>query len=254
MAFNNNTMNSTANLQQRGESISYKSEDAKYAKRLKRDLQSYRLPTRLRKQYRLASSHCSPVFLDKTNLTPGLLDEGLRREVQESRFLIVICSRHAHDRSRHLDDELKFFLEGGGDRSHILPFIVDESDNAVEECFPKALQELCRTQDIVGANIHDDGWRTAVIKLIASMLGIKRVELEAEDRKRTLVKRVTAAALMTSMLVVGMLCWNYFRPTLKYYIDYTGQTESRLCVNTDLPEWKMSMMREAMGPRQVTME
>lgn len=204
--------------------ISYKSEDAKYAKRLKRDLHSYRLPAKTRKANKGINLHCKPVFLDKTNLTPGLLDEELRSEVQDSKYLIVICSRNAKAHSKHLDDELRFFLEGGGDRSRIIPFIIDKSDHTVEECFPKGLADLCKEEDIVGANIHDAGWRTALLKVIASILGIKRVELEADDYRRRKFYRYISAVLCVAALIGGFFCWDFFRTKTKYYIDYTEKS------------------------------
>lgn len=204
--------------------ISYKSEDAKYAKRLKKYLHSYRLPAKTRKANKGINLQCKPVFLDKTNLTPGPLDEGLRSEVQDSKYLIVICSRNAKAHSAHLDDELRFFLEGGGDRSRIIPFIIDKSDYTVEECFPKGLADLCKEEDIVGANIHDAGWRTALLKVIASLLDIKRVELEADDYRRRRFYRFMIAVLCVAALISGIFCWDFFRTKTKYYIDYTEKS------------------------------
>lgn len=57
--------------------ISYKSEDAKWARWLKKQLLRYRLPVKTRKAHSDLPKRISPIFLDKTNLTPGLLDEGL---------------------------------------------------------------------------------------------------------------------------------------------------------------------------------
>ena len=118
--------------------ISYKSEDAKWARWLKRKLQQYRLPIKTHNKYSNLPRRCSPIFLDKTNLTPGFLDRGLCSEVQSSKYIIVICSHSAHNNSKYLDDELQYFLDGGGDAGHVIPFIFDDSKNVVEECFPKA--------------------------------------------------------------------------------------------------------------------
>ena len=115
---------------------------------------------------------------------PGALDSGLSSEVQSARYLIVICSRAAKENSKYLDDELKYFLEGSGDISRVIPFIVDKSDHPVEECFPNYLAELCKTQNIVGVSIYDDGKRSALLRIIAAMLGIKREELESDDLRR----------------------------------------------------------------------
>ena len=106
--------------------ISYKREDKKWAKWLQRNLQSYRLPTRICRQNRELPKRLSPVFLDVENLTSGRLGEPLRSETQASKFLIVICSRHAHDHSTYLDQEIRFFLETH-QATHVIPFIVDDS-------------------------------------------------------------------------------------------------------------------------------
>ena len=161
--------------------ISYKSEDAKWARWLKQQLQRYRLPAKTHKKHRELPRRCSPIFLDKTNLTPGILDEGLKREVQSSKFLIIICSRHAHDKSFYLDNELRYFLDNG-EISRVIPFIVDETRDPVMDCFPKGLADLCREQDIVGVNVHDGGRRAALLKVIAAMLGLRLRNWKARIR------------------------------------------------------------------------
>lgn len=164
--------------------ISHKSEDIGVAKRLRRSLQMYRLPAATHKRYPKLQRRCSPVFLDSSDLTPGFLDKGLREEVSSSKFLIIICSAHAHAESRYLDDELRYFLESGGTPDRVIPFIVDKCDAPEKECFPQGLIDLCEDQTIVGPNIFDDGWHSAVLKVVARMHGIKRVELENDDRRR----------------------------------------------------------------------
>ena len=201
--------------------ISYKSEDAAWARWLKRQLQLYRLPAKTHRAHRNLPRRCGPIFLDKTNLTPGLLEAGLRSEVQCSRYLIVICSRHARANSRFLDEELSYFLGGGGDLSCVIPVIVDESKHPVEECFPARLAELCREREIVGVNIHDDGKRIALLKIIAAMLGLRREELESDDlrRRRKLCAVCTAAVLFLGCC--GVWYWDYCREKTAYYLDYT---------------------------------
>ncbi len=200
--------------------ISYKSADEKWARWLKRNLQRYRLPARTHRKHPQIGLRCSPVFLDKTNLTPGLLDSGLLDEVQSARFLIVICSRAAQENSRYLDAELRYFLEGSGDLSRVIPFIVDESRNPVEECFPAYLAQLCRERDIAGVSVHDDGRRSALLRLIAAMLGIKREELESDDLRRRRRQHLFAAALALLLLAGSGFCWDYFRIKTAYFTDY----------------------------------
>ena len=201
--------------------ISYKSADEKWARWLKRNLQRYRLPARTHKKYPDSHRRCSPVFLDKTNLTPGLLESGLTEEVQSSRYLIVICSRKAAESSKYLDDELRYFLEGSGDLSRVIPFIVDKSDHPVEECFPKYLAELCKERDIAGVSIYDDGKRSALLRIVAAMLGIKREELESDDRRRRRRHGLVAALLALLLLAGAWKAYDYYVPKTKYYVDYT---------------------------------
>ncbi|MBQ4257728.1 MAG: toll/interleukin-1 receptor domain-containing protein, partial [Clostridia bacterium] len=205
--------------------ISYRRTDSRWANWLKRRLQSYRLPQRTRRNHRDLPQRFSPVFLDKTNLTPGLLDEGLRAEVQASKYLIVICSRAAREKSQYLDDEIQYFLDGGGDPSRISPFIVDPSPRPEEECFPLRLRELCKKQTILGANIYDSGKRSAFLKVIARMHGLRLEEIESDDtrrrRKKTLIASLSGAAFLLCAAAAGYFCWDYYSPKTAYYLDYT---------------------------------
>ena len=57
--------------------ISYRRTDSAWASWLKRQLLSYKLPRRTLKHHPALPQRFGAVFLDKTNLTPGLLDERL---------------------------------------------------------------------------------------------------------------------------------------------------------------------------------
>lgn len=204
--------------------ISYRRTDSFWASWLKRRLQSYRLPQRTRKRRQELPQRFNAVFLDKTNLTPGILDERLRSEVQASKFLIVICSRSAKEKPEYLDQEIRFFLDGGGSPSRIIPFIVDDAPRPETECFPPMLQELCRQQTILGANVHDSGRRDAFLKVIAYMHGLRLEEIENDDhrrRRRTLALSAAGAAAALAGLGFGIYCWwDYNAPKTAYFQDY----------------------------------
>lgn len=204
--------------------ISYKREDSKWANWLKRGLQTYRLPVRTHRQHPTLPRRLNPIFLDRTNLTPGYLDDGLRSEVQDSKFLIVICSHYARKQSTYLDMEIRDFLEGGGDPSRIIPFIVEASGKPEEECFPEALRVLNDERAILGANIYDSGRHTAFLKTVAYMQGLKLEELESEDtrqrRRRRQAIALCACALAAVFAAAACYCWDYFMPKTEYYVDY----------------------------------
>ena len=214
--------------------ISYKREDERWAKWLQRKLQSYHLPAAVCKEYKDLPKRLSPIFRDKTNLRPGILDEELRKEVQSAKYLIVICSKEAHDKSENLDKEIRYFVKGDGtpdeiidgrkNSNRIIPFIVDKSEQPEKECFPLFLQELCKTETILGANIHEEGRFRALIKTIAYMLGVKLetiLPFELQRRRRNLASIIAASlALLTGLGIGGYRYWDYYVPKTAYYLQY----------------------------------
>ena len=72
--------------------ISYSHKDMKIAKRLKKRLQSYHLPTKLHKTYPTLPKKLGPIFIDEERLTGGVLQEAIRDNLGSSNYLILICS------------------------------------------------------------------------------------------------------------------------------------------------------------------
>ena len=204
--------------------ISYKREDGKWAEWLQRKLQSYRLPSKLCRQYQTLQQRCDPIFLDKTDLKPGYLEDGLQSEVREAKFLIIICSRACNANSKYIDLETQLFLDSGGDPSRIIPFIVDNEKEPEKTCFPKRLQELCAKRSIVGANVHEQGKRRAFLKVVAYMHGLKVQEVENNDdrrrRRNLLIGTAVSAAALTVAGIGGYAYWDFFVPKIAYYQDY----------------------------------
>jgi hypothetical protein len=81
-----------------------------------------------------------PVFRDKTDLTSGVLSEQLHNELEQSKFLIVICSPSCAN-SSWVNKEVATFIEEGR-TEFIIPFIVEgvpHANNPEKECFPEKL-------------------------------------------------------------------------------------------------------------------
>ncbi|MBR5407666.1 MAG: toll/interleukin-1 receptor domain-containing protein [Lachnospiraceae bacterium] len=207
--------------------ISYKRADYKWAKWIRERLQSYRLPYSTCRRYKgMLARRFNPVFLDKTNLTPGMLEEGLRSEVQSSKYLIVICSHAAREDSKYLDEEIQFFLDGGGDISRIIPFIVDEYNDPVNDTFPLRLQKACEesSEEVFCIDAVSLGRKNAFMELVAYMHGLTSAEIKRDDLKRS-VLRTAASTAMIAALVSGSLYAryryvDYHSEKAAYYIDY----------------------------------
>ena len=73
-------------------SYSHNRSDMKWAKWLQRKLESYRLPSFLLKQMPHLPKRLRPIFRDQTDLGITHLEEGIREELRDSRYLIVVCS------------------------------------------------------------------------------------------------------------------------------------------------------------------
>lgn len=69
--------------------ISYRRTDSRWAHWLQRMLHSYKLPSRICRSYQHLPKRLTPVFMDKSDLGPGLLAESLRDQAAASKYLIA---------------------------------------------------------------------------------------------------------------------------------------------------------------------
>ncbi|MBQ8256754.1 MAG: toll/interleukin-1 receptor domain-containing protein [Bacteroidaceae bacterium] len=201
--------------------ISYSSQDEKWAKWLHTSLEHYNLPTALCKQNPAIPKCVRPVFWYKHDLSGTTLSESLVRELNNSLYLIVICSPSSA-RSPWVNDEVKAFIaQGKSDK--IIPFIVDgepHSPNAENECFPPALLSLPREKEIRGINVREQGKSHALVDVIATMFGISFDTLWQRHRRRRIRLYSYAAFAILAAIILGIFYWDYNRATYEYYADY----------------------------------
>ncbi len=207
--------------------ISYSHKDQKWADWLHRKLENYRLPNAVRREAEgRLPKHIRPVFRDKTDIGVGSLSQSLRKELEDSRFLIVICSPNSAN-SEWVSREIDHFRQmGRGER--IIPFIVEGHPHAGEpsrECYPSALRES--GDELLGVSVPELKQEPALVKVVAAILGLKFDQLwqrhKRRERQRTLC---LAAALCTLcfMTLGGLaLLWDYNREKTAYYTDYVEE-------------------------------
>lgn len=203
--------------------ISYKRADYNFAKWLREKLSAYKLPLSTYNFYeKKIARKTSPVFLDKVNLTPGMLDNSLMEEVQASKYLIVLCSTAAHDNSKYLDEEISFFLEGGGAVSNIVAVVLEKNDDPVENCFPLKLKEVWQEYpELQIINAAVEGKKKAFLGLVAYMHGIDISTLKKGERRRKLLISGFIAAACILIFFAGFCAFKYFVPQKHYFVDYT---------------------------------
>jgi len=165
--------------------ISYKREDEEWAIWFQHEMENYHLPVTLHGRTDLPSEF-RPVFRDIDELKAGNLPEQIYNALSLSTYLIVICSPHSTN-SEWINKEIKDFIEIGKAKGvdnvrNIFPFIVDGHPHAQkkeDECFPQALLDLPKEQELIGgnvnegnpnSNVNESGRDRAFVKVLAGML------------------------------------------------------------------------------------
>lgn len=155
-----------------------------------------------------------PVFKDTSDLSAGVLVEEIQQALEQSKFLIVICSPRS-SKSEWVGKEVQSFIDMGRSK-YIIPFIVGGkpyADNAEEECFPLALRLLSDEKELLGVNINEAGREAAVVKTVAHMFGLEfdtlwqRRERERRRKHRTMVGLATAV----TFCVMGIAAWIWYK-------------------------------------------
>lgn len=187
--------------------ISYQRKDEEWADWLRNKLEHYRLPSSVRKKDASLPKEIRPIFRDALELAGGVLAKEIETALQNSKFLIVICSPNSA-KSPWVNKEIQTFIELGRE-DRIIPFIIDgtpSSDNEDTECFPPALRSLKGEKELLGININELSRDAASIKVVARMFGLKfdtlwqRYERE-KKRKRWMI---VGGALLFAFVSLGI--------------------------------------------------
>ncbi len=216
--------------------ISYKREDEKWAKWLQKRLESYRLPTTIRKSKSDLPTRLRPVFLDQTDIQPGFLENELGDKLKQSRHLIVICSPLSAE-SPWVGKEISQFIALGR-KDKIIPFIVDGSpysNNADTECMhPILKQEL---PELLGVNVNEQGnefWfikrEKAVTRLLSKILDVSFDALWHRHRRRKIRQAIVSGIFALLMVAVIVGVWRYNQP-----FDMEVRLEEKTPHNPKLP-------------------
>lgn len=207
--------------------ISYNHKDSKQAKWIQEELENFKFPTTLKKEYgsRIPNS-LRPIFRDATDLNAGVLEENLKRELLDSRFLVVVCSPESAQ-SEWVNKEVDFFIQNGRE-DQIIPLIVAGKPDAADEkeqCFVPALRNL--KKEILGISIPELGAEKALVKVVAKMLSLKFDQLwqrhERQKRRAKRIKRSLAFIMLLLLIGSGFFAWDYNREKISYYADFVDK-------------------------------
>lgn len=186
--------------------ISYRHTDIKAAKRLQRLLEHYSLPAILQRQ-KPDTPRKFRVFRDTEELTSGVLTEELHKKLDESQWLIVICSPNSAQ-SDYVGQEIAYFRQTGRERK-IIPFIISGTPhNKERECFHPQL--TLGGLELLGIDVQAEPsrfhfWRfhRAFIRVIAKMLDLSFDDLW--NRRRRYIIRLRIIQAVVALALIALL-------------------------------------------------
>lgn len=199
--------------------ISYNHKDVKYAKKLRRKLEWYRLPSEIHNEFE-DSRYIRPVFRDRDELNSGILGAELKTRLENSKYLIVVCSPNSA-MSDWVSDEVQAFISMNR-VEYIIPYIIDgapqkynDKDAAscplIGECFPKSLRlwNLEHPKEsILGISIEDDGESNeskAFIRLVSRL-----IDVDFETLWRRHVREIRAVISVCAIVALISLFLAYW--------------------------------------------
>jgi hypothetical protein len=190
--------------------ISYTGADRAIARRLQARLERYRLPRRLAKQ--LGFDRIKPVFVDRSELRAERdLDDALHDALERAEFLIVLCTPRT-PASRWVGREIDAFRELHGDHRTLVALFEGDGGTSFHPRLLAGHDDRATEPLAADFRREGDGYRLAMLKLVASLLGVNLDDLVHRDGKRRreqLLLSVGAFAVVA--LVIAALSFVAYR-------------------------------------------
>ena len=196
--------------------ISYSHQDEHFAKWLQRKLEAYRLPTGIENEYK-KTSYLRPIFRDETDLNTGVLGEELYKNLESSKYLIVLCSPHSTT-SQWVDEEVATFIRLGR-IDKIIPVCLQEGTDNPTHIYPESLKQHIKSdpKDEILAVSLSDGKQKALIRIISKLLEINYDDLWNRYEREKRLKLLTS--IISSPIILALLYYLIVPITLSITIN-----------------------------------
>lgn len=206
--------------------ISFQNADAREAIRLQHAIERYRLPAVLCRD-KSVPRRVKPLFCYLSDMHSGeeLMQE-LKLRMEQSRYLIVVCSPNAA-KSTYVNSGIDYFVSLGR-RDSIIPVIVSGapySGDTATECFPEALRrhfpkstDPLDDHSILGINLREAGvsqrrsYSRAMLMVVARMLQLDFDGLLLREQQRRRKRAVAVTLLVGALLCALGFTWRMAQP------------------------------------------
>lgn len=199
--------------------ISYSHKDENIAKWLQRNLEAYRLPTGIDNECE-NTRYLRPVFRDRTDLNSGKLKEEIVRNLETSKFLIVLCSAHSAD-SFWVNEEIEIFISLGH-VENIIPVLTDEGGYTN---LPKRLTEYYSEHpedELLAIDLFTEGKEVSLVRIVSRMLSLEFDVLWGRYKR---YKRRKAAVISTLSFWTIMIAY-WFGMPISLEVDVQEESHS----------------------------
>lgn len=225
--------------------ISFQNADAREAVRLQHAIERYRLPAVLCREDKSIPKRITPLYCYINDMHAGeeLMME-LKSRMEQSRYLIVVCSPNAA-KSTYINSGIDYFVSLGR-RDSIIPVIVEGvpySGNPETECFPEALRrhfpkdtDPLKDHSILGINTHEAGvssrrkaYDRAMLMVVARMLQLDFDGLLLRDKQRR-IKRNILLSIATVLVAAALSLTAYLSQTVDVAVNLREATPENNCL------------------------
>ena len=192
--------------------------DSKWASWLQDALENYRVPKKLVRAHKIAP-RINRIFRDETEMSASSeLGKEIKEALQQSCFLIVVCSPRTPS-SQWINEEIRYF-QALGRQDKILTLLIEGEPN---ESFPSDFfkvheKKTGNREKIYGAepyaaDVRPNPYykkkevnRTAKLKIIASLLGVHYDDLRQREQERKTLRFIylTAVLITLTLLLSGL--------------------------------------------------
>lgn len=209
--------------------ISYNHHDVLWAIRLKAKMIWFKLPSYIKNEFK-KSKYLEPIFRDRDYFTSGKLPDMIKRQLDNSRYLIVICSPHSK-KSSWVDQEVDYFLnkkirteEESDPADYIIPYVLLDEPYDIVNCYPPSLLEFVDRRKIkdkhlsipkidgedalnesLFARLFPKSFKTekSFARVIACVLGIKDEFDDIWNLHLRMLKRRWKIRMAIAVLIIG---------------------------------------------------
>lgn len=209
--------------------ISHKSKDSKFALQLQKFIETYNLPSQVRKRTN-APKRLTPICAYEMDFTSNPLLDEMTDKLQKSQYLIVLCSKELmKSGTKYINYEIETFIrlkkeEGKDPLKYIIPIILSGSfDDPEHDCCPEALKALGDNCPIALDRQKYKSDRELFLHAISGMLDIDYAVLQNRDSKRRRCQAAVLASVATLLLVLSIGALDYYVPKHRHYQDFVIQ-------------------------------